>query len=59
MILIMTCSDAYWKFKDATGFARVMSNKEVLEKNGNLSLPLYVKQANNSIEHDTGKLIKE
>jgi hypothetical protein len=55
----MTCSDAYWKFKDATGFARVMSNKEVLEKNGNLSLPLYVKQANNSIEHDTGKLIKE
>jgi len=35
---IKKISEAYWKFKDADGFAKVMTNHEVLENNGNLSL---------------------
>lgn len=56
---IKKISEAYWKFKDIQGFAQVMSNKEVLEKNGNLSLQLYVKQAANTIEHKTEELIAD
>ena len=36
-----------------------MSNKEVLENNGNLSLQLYVKQKTNDIEHNTEELIAD
>jgi len=56
---IKKISDAYWKFKDAEGFAKVMSNGAVLENNGNLSLQLYVKQVSNDIKHDTEELIAE
>lgn len=56
---IKKISDAYWKFVDAVGFARIMSNKEVLENNGNLSLQLYVKQVSNGIEHKTEDLMQE
>ncbi|WP_439516672.1 type I restriction-modification system subunit M [Sediminibacterium sp.] len=54
---IKTISDAYWKFKDADGFAKVANNKEVLDNNGNLSIQLYVKQAANTIEYNTEELI--
>jgi type I restriction enzyme M protein len=40
---IKKINDAYWEFKDAENFAKVMTNKEVLQNNGNLSLQLYVK----------------
>lgn len=56
---IKRMSDAYWKFKDEDGFAKVMNNKEVLENNGNLSLQLYVKQASTGIEHNTEDLLNE
>ena len=56
---IKRISDAYWKCKDEEGFAKVMSNKEVLENNGNLSLQLYVKQKANGIEHNTEDLLTE
>jgi len=56
---IKKISDAYWKFKDAEGFAKVMSNEEVLENNGNLSLQFYVKQKANGIEHNTEELIAD
>jgi len=56
---ISKVSDAYWKFSDAEGFAKVMSNKEVLENNGNLSLQLYVKQVAIGNEHNTEKLIAD
>lgn len=56
---IKKISDAYWKFADAEGFAKVMSNKEVLENNGNLSLQLYVKQKSNDIELNTDDLLAE
>ena len=56
---IKKISDAYWKFKDIEGFAKVMGNKEVMENNGNLSLQLYVKQAANTNEHNTRDLIAD
>lgn len=56
---IKKIADAYWKFKDAEGFAKVMSNKDVMENNGNLSLQLYVKQTSNGIEHNTEELIAD
>ena len=56
---IKKISDAYWKFKDAEGFAKVMSNKEVLENNGNLSLQLYVNQAANKNKLNVEDLIAD
>lgn len=56
---IKKISDAYWKFADAEGFAKVAGNQEVLDNNGNLSIQLYVKQAAQTIEHDTSALIAE
>jgi type I restriction enzyme M protein len=56
---IKKISEAYWQFKNAEGFAKVMSNKEVLENNGNLSLQLYVKQAVIDNLHNTEDLLQE
>jgi type I restriction enzyme M protein len=56
---IKKIGEAYWRFKDAEGFAKVMSNKEVLENSGNLSLQLYVKQAVNANEHNTQDLLAD
>ena len=56
---IKKISEAYWQFKDVEGFAKVMSNSEVLENNGNLSLQLYVKQTANADEHNTQDLIAD
>jgi type I restriction enzyme M protein len=52
-------SEAYWKFKDIEGFAKVKSNKEVLENNGNLSLQLNVKQAVIDNGHNTEELLAQ
>lgn len=52
-------SDAYWKFLDIEFFAKVMTNKEVLDKNGNLSFQLYVKQLFQSTDNKTDNLIGE
>ncbi len=41
------------------GFAKVISNEDVLSNNGNLSLQLYVKQVEVENEHDTKILISE
>ncbi|MCX5815969.1 MAG: class I SAM-dependent DNA methyltransferase [Proteobacteria bacterium] len=54
---IKKIAGAYWKFEDAEGFAKVVSNKDVLENNGNLSVQLYVKKAEIANEHDTKDLI--
>jgi type I restriction enzyme M protein len=56
---IKRISDAYWNFKDAEGFVKIESNKEVLANNGNLSLQLYVKQAVVDNKHNTQDLIAE
>ena len=54
---IKKISDAYWNYKDYEGFAKVISNNEVLENNGNLSFQLYVKQAARKNEDKTEELI--
>jgi type I restriction enzyme M protein len=54
---IKKISDTYWKFKDIDGFAKVMSKEAVLENNGNLSVQLYVKQAQSGSEHDLDDLL--
>lgn len=52
-------SDAYWKFKDEEGFAKVVNNKEVLNiSNGNLSVQLHVKKTKNNQEHEVEDLLK-
>jgi len=56
---IKKISDAYWKFKDVDGFAKVMSKEDVLSNNGNLSLQLYVKQTEAANEHNIEDLIEE
>ncbi len=38
--------DAYQTFSDKEGFARVVKNDEIREKNSNLSIPLYVRSGN-------------
>ena len=54
---IKKIGDAYWKFKNSENFAQIVTNKEVLENNGNLSIQLYVKQITNNIEYNTEELI--
>jgi type I restriction enzyme M protein len=56
---IKKISIAYWNFKDTEGLAKVMTNSEVLQNNGNLSLQLYVKQVVQTSEHNTEQLIEE
>jgi len=56
---IKRMSDAYWKFKNEDGFSTVVSTKDVLENNGNLSIQLYVKQVAIVSEHDTTDLISK
>ena len=51
--------DAYKKFKDDDGFAKVMSKEDVLNNNGNLSLQLYVKLKTETTEHDVEELLSE
>lgn len=54
---IKKISDAYWKFKDIDGFAKVASKEDVLNNKGTLSLQLYVKQTEVANEHNTEDLI--
>lgn len=57
---IQKISDAYWKFRDIDGFAKVMSKDDVLNNKGNLSIGLYVKPENQGgIDHDIENLISE
>lgn len=54
---IKRISNAYLKFKDIEGFAKVESNENVLGNNGNLSVQLYVKQSGNNVEYNTSDLL--
>ena len=52
--------DAYLKFKDMDGFAKVMSKEDVLGNNGNLSIGPYVQIRNrDNTEQDIENLISE
>jgi len=54
---IKKISEAYWNFKDLEGFAKVWSDKDVLQNNGNLSVQLYVKHESNINEQNTQAMI--
>lgn len=56
---IKKISDAYWKFKDVGGFAKVVNKEDVLVNNGNLSLNLYVKQTQNGSVHNVEDLLAD
>jgi len=56
---IQKINEAYWNFKDVDGFAKVMSNDDVLENNGNLSLQLYVKPEKEEQGHEIENLINQ
>jgi type I restriction enzyme M protein len=45
--------EAYQAFKDIDGFARVATNEEILAKQANLNIPLYVRPNGNG--KDTSK----
>ena len=50
----------YKNYKEIDGFTKIVSNEEVISKNdGNLNIPLYVKQENNSNEHVIEHLLEE
>jgi type I restriction enzyme M protein len=52
--------NAFKKFKDEVGFAKVIDKSEVLNSNdGNLSVQLYVKRDNGNEVHELEDLIKE
>jgi type I restriction enzyme M protein len=52
-------ANSYKKFKDEIGFSTVVSNKVVLENNGNLSIPLYVKIANETQQDSVKEIMKD
>ena len=47
--------DAYRAFEDVPGFASVATTDEVLEKDGNLSIPLYVRTENGNANGSNGE----
>jgi len=54
---IRKISEAYWGFKDINGFAQIISNKDVLKNDSNLSLQLWVKQPIADSEHNIEELV--
>jgi type I restriction enzyme M protein len=49
---IKRIADAYWNFNEIEGFAKIVTNKEILNsQQGNLSIQLYVKQENSTEQH--------
>lgn len=55
---IKKISDAYWKYKDEPGFARVMDINEILEEySSNLNIQLYVKSDNEEITYTMEQLL--
>jgi len=56
---IKKISEAYWEYKDFSGFAKLIDSSEVLDNNGNLSVQLYVKKEINNIRHSSSEMIKE
>ena len=57
---IKKIASAYKNYKDIEGFTKIVSNANVISKNdGNLNIPLYVRQENNSNEHVIEHLLEE
>ena len=56
---IKKIANACRSFKDINGFAKVVTINQTLEKNGNLSIPLYVKVANEPQQESMKGTLKE
>lgn len=56
---IAKIAKSYQTFKSESGFSTVASIKDVLENEGNLSIPLYVKITNEKIQSSLELIIKE
>jgi type I restriction enzyme M protein len=56
---ISRISKSYKSFKDEAGFSKITSIKEVLENDGNLSIPLYVKITNESQQESVKSILKD
>ncbi len=56
---IKKISNAYRSFKDIDGFAKVATIDQALENNGNLSIPLYVRVANETQQEFVKGTLKE
>lgn len=52
-------SKAYWNYEDIDDFAKVVSNKVILENNSNLNIQLYFKQNSVVNEHNVADLLKD
>ena len=48
---------AFRAWRDEAGFAAVVTTEEVAEREGNLSIPLYVRRAGDRSEHDLDQVI--
>lgn len=56
---IKKISEIYWKFADIDGFAKVVTDLDVLQKDGNLSVQLYVLREKDGSTRDINNLIEE
>ena len=56
---ISRIANSYKSFKDEPGFSKIVSNKDVLENGGNLSIPLYVKITNKSKQESVASIVKD
>ncbi len=56
---IKRINEAYWTYSDIEGFSKVISNKDVLAKNGNLSLQLHISKKSAKDELSAKVLISE
>lgn len=52
-------ANAYRSFKEIDGFSKIATASETLERNGNLSIPLYVKVANETPQESMKGTLKE
>nr|HPQ88126.1 N-6 DNA methylase [Gammaproteobacteria bacterium] len=55
---IKRMADAFWKFKDDEGFAKVVESQKILTENdGNLSIQLYVKTNGEDTQYTVEQLL--
>ncbi|MDD2297637.1 MAG: N-6 DNA methylase, partial [Sphaerochaetaceae bacterium] len=55
---IKRMADAFWKFKDDEGFAKVVESDKILTENdGNLSIQLYVKTNGEDTQYTVEQLL--
>ena len=54
---IKRISGVYHSFEEQEGFSKIVSTNEILNNKGNLSIQLYIIQANNNEVHELDQLL--